>query len=375
MLLYTVFEILRGAIGRLIDGGQPEVTPISFVVMLVTIAINLVVANWERRQGRRLKSDVLVADATQTRSDIFVSLAVIGSLVAAELGYPQVDALVALAVAGLVGHAAWQVLSRASAVLSDEAALPGDELDRVARSVAGVEGTHRVWTRGRQDEVYVDLDIRVDAGLTVEQGHTLAHEVRERIRQRWPGVRHIMVHVEPVVPADATAIQRIHHLARQRNLNVHDVRVRETPAGQEAAFHLEVDPALTLGEAHALADELELAIQADLPPIQAVTSHIEGATGAVESHEDVTDTSPGLVAHVERIADVAVGRGRCHAVRVYRNGQGDTATYDLVMHCTLPEALPLAEAHERAEQVERALRAAMPDLGAVTVHAEPPEER
>ena len=372
-LLYTVVEIVRGAIERLLSGGQPAVTALSFGVMAVTLAINLFVSYWEALQGRRLGSSVLVADATHTRADIYVSLAVVGSLVATSLGYPQLDAVVALAVAAVVAYAAWQVLRRASAVLSDEVALPRAELDELVRQVPGVHGTHRVWTRGHEHDAYVDLDIKVDAGLTVEQGHALAHTVREQIRRRWPGVRHIMVHVEPVVPAAASTTQRVHHLARQRNLYVHDVRVRATRQGEEVALHLEVDPRLTLGAAHALADELEAAIQTEVPRVRHVTTHIEGAASEAQAQEDVTGSSPNLIALVERVADVAVGDGRCHAVRVYRSGQGEAATYDLVMHCTLPEALPLDEAHERAERVERALRAALPQLNAVTVHAEPPE--
>ena len=376
LLLYTVVEILRGAVERLLGGGQPEATALSFAVMLATIAINIIVSIWERRQGQQLGSDVLIADATQTRADVFVSLAVVASLLAVRAGYPQIDALVALGVAALVARAAWQVLRQASAVLSDEAALPEAELDALVRAVPGVEGTHRIWTRGHRNEVFVDLDIQVDAAMTVEQGHELAHAVRDRIRGRWPTVRHIMVHVEPVVPADAGVIRRIHHLARRRGLNVHDVRVHSSaPDWQEVALHLEVDPQLTLGEAHGTADELEEAIRTDLPAVGSVTTHIEGAPAAVEPREDVTTTNPALVATVERVAGAAIGAGRCHAVRVYRsgNGDGDGALYDLVMHCTLPEGLPLPEAHERAEQVERALRAAVPKLGAVTVHAEPPE--
>jgi divalent metal cation (Fe/Co/Zn/Cd) transporter len=183
-----------------------------------------------------------------------------------------------------------------------------------------------------------------------------------------------MVHVEPIIPADTSTTQRVYHVARQRNLNVHDVRVRATRGREEVGLHLEVDPALTLGEAHAMADDLERAILAELPHVRRVTTHLEGVAEETLPHEDITASSPNLVALVERVAEVAVGEGRCHAVRVYRHGQGDEASYDLVLHCTLPAALPLEEAHARSEDVERALRAALPALNAVTVHAEPPAQ-
>lgn len=373
LLLYTAVEIVREAIERVFSGAAPTVTVTSFVVMLTTLAINIGVTIWEGRQGRALGSDVLLADAAQTRSDIFASLAVIGSLIAAWLGYHQFDALVALGVAALVGYAAWQVLRQAASVLADEVVLPVSEINRVALAVPGVEGTHRVWTRGHEREIYVDLDIRVDAGLTVEQGHALAHAVRGRIQEQWPFVRHIMVHVEPTVPIDATTLERVYLLARQRQLNIHDVRVRATDRGEDVSLHLEVDPRMTLGEAHALADDLEMAVRSELSQVEEVTTHIEGVTRSVERRDDITASRPDLVARIEQLADRLAGPGRSHGVQVFRQGEGEAAIYDLILHCTLPAGLSTAAAHDRAEAVEHSLRAELPGLGAVTVHVEPPE--
>lgn len=373
LLLYTAVEIVRQAIDRLLTGSAPSVTPVSLVVMVATMGINIVVTVWETREGRRLGSDVLLADAAQTRSDIFASLVVIGSLLAAGLGYSQADPLVALGVAVLVGYAAWQVLRQAASVLSDEVALPPEEIDRIARSVPGVMDTHRIWTRGHTNEIYVDLDIKVSGDLSVEQGHLLAHAVRDQIGRRWPSVQHIMVHVEPTTLAEADTIDCIYRLARQRHLNVHDVRVRATERGEDVAFHLEVDPALTLGEAHTLADELEAAVRREQPRVRSVTSHIEGLAHSIEPRADVTVRQPALVKRIEQVVDGAVGAGRCHEVRLYEHRQTSATSYDLVLHCTLPAALSTAAAHDRAEYIERSLRAALPHLSAVTIHVEPPE--
>jgi cation diffusion facilitator family transporter len=79
LMLVAAWEILQTMIDRLLNGGIPEVTPVSFAVMIGTIVLNVGVALYERRQGRFLGSDVLLADAAHTSSDVFVSLSVIVS--------------------------------------------------------------------------------------------------------------------------------------------------------------------------------------------------------------------------------------------------------------------------------------------------------
>jgi cation diffusion facilitator family transporter len=91
-LLFVVVEVTRAAFDRLTSGLAPEVTVYSFGVMLVTLAINLFVVRYERREGRRLNSEILFADAMHTRSDVLTSCAVLISLASVRLGYPVMDA-------------------------------------------------------------------------------------------------------------------------------------------------------------------------------------------------------------------------------------------------------------------------------------------
>src|SRR5690606_27885867 len=86
LLLFTSWNVLKSVLARLVEGGSPEVTTLSFGVMLVTLVINLAVSSYERHKGKQLRSSLLLADADHTRSDIFVSLSVIISLVAVQLG-------------------------------------------------------------------------------------------------------------------------------------------------------------------------------------------------------------------------------------------------------------------------------------------------
>ena len=99
-LLLVLVEVLRTAIGRLQSGGAPEITTASFVIMGGTLVVNLGVVAYESAAARRFRSELLLADSYHTRSDVLTSLSVIAALIGVKLGYPVLDALAALVVAG-----------------------------------------------------------------------------------------------------------------------------------------------------------------------------------------------------------------------------------------------------------------------------------
>ena len=77
LLLYVGVEIFRHALDRFLIRSVPEVTAISFLVIIGTMCINYLVTRYEYRQGLALRSQVLIADSLHTKSDIYVSLSVI----------------------------------------------------------------------------------------------------------------------------------------------------------------------------------------------------------------------------------------------------------------------------------------------------------
>ena len=108
LLIFAGYTVGRGAVDGLSGDGLPtEVTTISFAIMLGTLAVNILVTTWERRAGKRLGSEVLVADASHTLSDVMVSTGVIVSLVVVRLGWQQADGIVALIVAAVILRTAW----------------------------------------------------------------------------------------------------------------------------------------------------------------------------------------------------------------------------------------------------------------------------
>src|SRR4029434_8734976 len=102
-------------------------------LMAGTLIINVGVVAYESRQGQRLSSEVLLADAKHTRSDVLTSGAVLGALLGVWWGFPLLAPLAAFLVAGFIGHACWEIAQGASRILGDEIVIAEDEVREVAQ--------------------------------------------------------------------------------------------------------------------------------------------------------------------------------------------------------------------------------------------------
>jgi cation diffusion facilitator family transporter len=197
-LLLVVVEVLRNAFDHLSGRAAPHSIPTaSFVVMLVTVGINLFVIAYESREGERLSSEVLSADAMQTRGDVWTSLAVIGALAGARLGLPILDPLAAILVAGFIGYAGYQIARSTAMILSDRIVIAESDLEQVVRSVPGVLGCHHIRTRGTSDHVFLDLHVWLPAGMPLIEAHALSHHVKDRLIARYPQIADAIIHIEP----------------------------------------------------------------------------------------------------------------------------------------------------------------------------------
>ena len=197
-LLLVVIEILRNAVNNLTGRGvPPEISTASFVVMGVTIVVNLLVMSYETREGNRLSSEVLLADAMHTRGDVWTSVTVVGALVGAKSGMTILDPLAALVVAGFIGFAGLQIARATTGILSDRIVIADADLERVVMGVPGVIGCHHIRTRGSADHVFLDLHIWLRGDMPLTAAHALSHVVKDRLMARYPQIADAVIHIEP----------------------------------------------------------------------------------------------------------------------------------------------------------------------------------
>jgi len=202
-LLLVVIEVLRNALNQLSGRSStpPSITTASFVVMLVTVAVNLFVIWYESRAAERLASEVLFADALQTRGDVWTSLTVIAALVGARSGLPILDPLAALVVAGFIGRAGFQIARATTRILSDRIVIAESDIEQVVMTVPEVLGCHHIRTRGSSDHVFLDLHVWLPAEMPLVHAHDLSHVVKDRLMTRYPQIADAIIHIEPPPPS------------------------------------------------------------------------------------------------------------------------------------------------------------------------------
>jgi cation diffusion facilitator family transporter len=197
-LLLVVIEVLRNAFNHLTGRSTPRsISTASFVVMAATVLVNLFVISYETREGERLASEVLLADATQTRGDVWTSMTVVAALVGAKAGLPILDPLAALVVAGFIGFAGLQIARATTAILSDRIVIADADLERVVMAVPGVLGCHQIRTRGSADHVFLDLHVWMRGEMPLTEAHELSHVVKDRLMARYPQIADAVIHIEP----------------------------------------------------------------------------------------------------------------------------------------------------------------------------------
>jgi cation diffusion facilitator family transporter len=196
-LLVVIVQVLRTAFARLVDGGTARASAFDIAVMLGTLVVNVLVVAYERRQAVRLNSEVLLADARHTRSDVLTTSAVIVALIGVSAGFPALDSIAALLVAGFIGHACWGIAQDASRILSDEIVIAEDDVRAVVQSVPGVLGSEKIRTRGSADYTFLDLHLWIDGRVPLQAAHATSHDVKDLLMAKFPHLADVVIHIEP----------------------------------------------------------------------------------------------------------------------------------------------------------------------------------
>jgi cation diffusion facilitator family transporter len=158
-----------------------------------------------------------------------------------------------------------------------------------------------------------------------------------------------------IVPADAEEAARQAIVGIEPAVELRRLRMRQAAGRHFADVVIGVDFDAAVGQGHAAADAVERAVQSAVPEADIVV-HVEPNEGDPAVRERAHAAALG----VRRVREV-------HNVSVLSVG----SKTELSLHLKLPGGLSLDEAHEIAEEVERAIHAAVPEVDVVQTHLEP----
>jgi len=200
LLFLVCFNLFREAVVRIKEPVAPRIDAISFLVMLATLGVNFLVMRYEYNRGRQLQSDLLISDSLHTRADILTSLSVIAGLVIMKINPALIilDPAITIFIALFIAYSAFKIVRESAGVLCDSAVVM-DEAAVIAlvTAIPGVQSCHKIRTRGRPDDIHIDLHVSVAADMHMDQAHRISEEIERSLQKNIPGVTDVVVHMEP----------------------------------------------------------------------------------------------------------------------------------------------------------------------------------
>ncbi len=197
ILFFTGYEVLSHSYDQFSSHRSPIVGFSSVLVMGASIALQTLLYYGEKRVARETGDAIVAADATHIRSDLMASGSVLIGLFLSSLGVGYADPVIGVLIAVLIGQAGFHLLKEGAKVLSDHSPLPPEEIAALVRETPGVVDCHNIRARGSQNRITMDLNVHVPRNMTVLSAHEIAHRIESRIREHFPAVVEVVVHIEP----------------------------------------------------------------------------------------------------------------------------------------------------------------------------------
>ncbi len=354
----------------------------SFIVMGLSIAIDLTRSRALMKAAKKHGSQALEADALHFSTDVWSSAVVIAGLIAVSIGelikssnpgmaswFFRSDAIAALGVSGIVIYVSVNMGSRSIRTLMDSAPIGiNAAVERVVTSIPGVIAVDRIRSRQSGPSVFVDMTLAVSRTASLEEAHSIASAAESAVQKLLPRTD-VMVHIDPVARDSNSLVEKVHCAAAREGINVHGLHMHDVRGSLSLELHAEVPENLSVRQAHERVNVLEKAIALEVPELTEIVAHIE----PVGDHEILTSAvqagSGEIQRAVERLPEEISGLKECHKITILRSKQDVSLSF----HCIVDPEMPINDAHDLTSQTEAKLREHFPGLGRVVIHVEPPE--
>jgi cation diffusion facilitator family transporter len=390
LLFVTCIWIIYEAINRLFFESV-EVRPSvwAFAIMGVSIIVDISRSKVLARAAKKYNSQALEADALHFSTDVWSSAVVIAGLALVWIGetigmksiFMRADAVAALAVALIVIRVSWQLGKRTIDVLLDRA--PEGMAEEIIAAVQRVDHVRHVMSarvRGSGARIFVDLRVAVPRHLSFEESHAVTDQVQDAVHAVAPGADIV---ITPVPTSENEGVlERIQVVAERGHFDVHNITTHLTDSRMWIDLDLEVSPAMSFENAHALATDLEDRLQdefkshpipagdnsKDISRVADINVHIEPSAEELVTGTELLPSERAK--YHESIYAILSQIPHTHACRDIDIQWLEGNLY-LAFHLLLDAQLSVSEVHSVSEDMENRLRREFPQLGRVVIHAEP----
>jgi cation diffusion facilitator family transporter len=340
----------------------------AYGVLVVSIVVDFFRSRQLSAIAKEERSDALAADAIHFASDLVSSVLALAGVLAARYGFPQGDALASFGVAGFIVIAGYRLGRRTIDTLLDAA--PGDltpQIERAILETPGVMTLDSLRLRSAGAEVIGEATIGVARTLRVEQAARIKAAVSAAIGAVAPHAR-VTVTADALALDDETVVERITLVAARRHLMAHHILVQQIGDRLSIGVDIELDGAMPMGRAHAIATDFESAIRDEFGADVEIETHIEPLAPHVLVGRDLAaPLADEIAAALDRDGGAVGYIDNIHDVRVRETSGGLVVNY----HCAVDAAVPVETMHAAVDELERRVRARFPEILRIVGHAEP----
>ena len=378
LIFVAAIWIIYEALDKLLHGVELKYLGSGAIVMAVSAGINFFVATLLKRSAKENRSVALEADAVHLYTDVYTSIGVFLGLFVITLGerfwglkIAWIDPVIAMGVALLILSTAYKITKKSFLPLIDASASP-DEMVQINSIMDQFSSHdidfHKLRTRRAGGTLHVDLHMGCRPGVTLEQGHSVSHELKAEIEEAVAGAK-VLVHLEPsdcikVLPESNEEIKcmREELLKDQRVMEVKDLKAVRYRNDLRVEANLLLDPKVTLGESRVLAADLTRHLESCFPDVkESVLTLIPGKGWQNAIHEDDRLRIQRIVGeHQSSLAGI-------HELEVLSSG----GTHRIRLALGVPPALPVSEAHKIARHIESDIKKLFPEHVDIDIHIEP----
>ncbi len=199
LLILAGSGIAWDSLDELMNGTHTIPNWLSLPIICISIVANESLFHYTRHVGKKIQSQLIIANAWHHRSDAASSAVVLLGLIGSIAGYVYLDAIAAVIVGVMIIKMGWDYGWNSVRELVDTGVNPEllKQIEQVIQSVPGVQKIHQLRSRFMGGDVYIDVHILVSPKISVSEGHYIAQHVHNLLVDEIESVRDVIVHVDP----------------------------------------------------------------------------------------------------------------------------------------------------------------------------------
>lgn len=197
-MILTAFELGKGGVEILFSGEKREVPEMLTVYFaLFSSVVKYFMYKQKIRVGLETENSALIADAKDSRNDIFASLGVVLGILLSIYVNPIFDLIISILVAVLIFKEGVSVILETTDTILDKQDMEFiEEIKKYIYENTDIKNVHDIMMRKSGDKIFLELHIRVPKDMSVYNAHKISDDLENSIKEDFPLVKNVIIHLD-----------------------------------------------------------------------------------------------------------------------------------------------------------------------------------